>query len=165
MHSPWRLKGLPPKQTWDDWSWDRHFHGLARRSELHSFNSRVNWKVSQSRLLNASMSLLEREQLLWWLQLEHRLLMGSKNVNQSELHFREHARRPQTWSQMTRLPTCQRKRWNLRRSLPTTSPQWLGILQRAKSVPWPSVTLRFVSSVLVRRVRTWKSWRLCSLRL
>ena len=85
--------------------------------------------------------------------------------NQSELHFREHARRPQTWSQKTRLPTCQQKRWNLGRSLRAASPQWQGILQRAKIVPWLTVTLRFVLSVLVRWVWTWRSWRLCTIRL
>ena len=143
--SPWRLKGLPPlKQTWNDLSLDRRFHGLARRVELHRLNLTLNWKC---------------------LHLEHGLLMWSKNGNQSHLHFRECARRPSTWSQKTRLPTCQRKRWSLGRSLPTTSPQWRGILHRTKIVAWLTVTLRFVLSVLVRWVWTWRSSRLCTLTL
>ena len=76
--------------------------------------------------------------------------MWSKNGNQSDLHFRDCARKPSTWSQKARLPTCQRKRWSLGRSLPTTSPQWRGILQRTKIVAWLTVTLRFVLSVPLR---------------
>ena len=143
--SPWWLNELPPlKQTWNDQSQDHRFHGLARRVELHRLNLTLSWKC---------------------LQVEHGLLMSSKNDNQSELHFRERARRAPAWSQKTRLPTCQRKRRNLGRSLPITSPQWGGILLRAKIVLWLTVTLRFVLSVLVRWVWTWRSWRLCTLRL
>ena len=53
---------------------------------------------------------------------------------------------------------------NLRRNPLTTSLWWPGTLSKAKVVKWLTVTIRFVSSVFARWVRTKRSWRLCTFR-
>ena len=157
------VMGLSVKQTLRNLHWDRRFHALVRRVELHRFHFPASWRVSQSRLLNVKVFLLRRKQLLWCLRVEH----GWLKVSRPELLFHERVRWPQ--NQKTRRQKCYQKRShhvrNLRRSLLTTSQRWPGTLLKTKAVHWLTVTIRFVSSVFVLWLPTWRSWRRCTFRL